>query len=108
MLNLLKINVFTVCRDNPDTDIYGGNLYKEYIKNSHTNTIQNLPNTTINGITSILVSTGVHSKGNLKTLVEMPHHIHKDIQFKPNMRTPDYNVENITDAIRLIMENEQL
>jgi hypothetical protein len=37
----------------------------------------------------------------------MPDHVHKDVIFQPNMRTPDYNVENITDAVRLIIENER-
>jgi ribonucleotide monophosphatase NagD (HAD superfamily) len=57
-------------------------------------------------VKSILVATGVHFKDNLQSLVEAPDHVHKDIVFEPNMRTPDYNVENITDAVRLIIENE--
>lgn len=94
-------------RDNPDTDIYGGNKYKEHIKHS-----QKFPATesdyhsTVEDVISILVATGVHSKENLKTLVELPDHVHKDVIFQPRMRIPDHNVENITDAVRLILHNE--
>jgi ribonucleotide monophosphatase NagD (HAD superfamily) len=89
-------------RDNPDTDIFGGNLYKANVKQQHT---ENINKINID-VKSILVATGVHSKDNLQSLVEAPDHVHKDIVFEPNMRTPDYNVENITDAVRLIIENE--
>ncbi|CAB3979605.1 Hypothetical predicted protein [Paramuricea clavata] len=95
-----------VIGDNPDTDIYGGNLYKEHIKHSLAES-ENIHSTNVANVISVLVATGVHSKGNLKTLVEMPDHVHKDVIFQPNMRTPDYNVENITEAVRLIIENER-
>jgi ribonucleotide monophosphatase NagD (HAD superfamily) len=100
------MNVCLFFRDNPDTDIYGGNLYKEHIKHSLAES-ENIHSTNVANVISVLVSTGVHSKGNLNTLVEMPDHVHKDVIFQPNMRTPDYNVENITDAVRLIIENER-
>ena len=96
-------------RDNPDTDIYGGNLYKEYIKQPANDiTSEELYHTTVKDVISILVATGVHSTSNLKAVVEMPDHVHKDIVFQPNMRTPDYNVENITEAVRLIIQNETI
>ena len=98
-------------RDNPDTDVYGGNLYKEHIKHSPNDldsTSQNFHHTSVNDVISILVATGVHSKSNMKTLVDMPDHVHKDIIFNPSMKKPDYNVENITDAVRLIIESERI
>lgn len=88
-------------RDNPDTDIYGGNLYKEEMKKVTGDKLS-----MVEDVTSILVSTGVYSKGNRESLVEMPDHLHKDIKFQPNMRRPDHNVENITDAVKLIIEHE--
>ena len=96
---LLMLNC--LYRDNPDTDIYGGNLYKEHLKHSLEDTIHN---GNVANVISILVATGVHnSNGNNN----MPNHVHKDLIFQPNMRTPDYNVENITDAVRLIIKNER-
>ena len=82
-------------------------MYKEHIKHSRKSSPESENHhSTAEDIMSILVATGVHSKENLKTLAETPDHVHKDIKFDPHLRTPDYSVENIVEAVELIMQNE--
>lgn len=91
-----------VIGDNPDTDIYGGNIYKQYVQNCHQKE-KEFDQLTVNDVTSILVGTGVHSK---ESSVDKTVHVHKDIMFDPDFRNPDYSVENIEDAVDLIITNE--
>lgn len=57
-------------------------------------------------MTSILVGTGIHSPENMESLMAKLVHIHKDILFDPQLRIPDHSVENIEDAVKLIISNE--
>lgn len=100
--------------DNPDTDIFGGNLYKEHVQKCHSDETDsslevlhlenNFDKTTVKDVTSILVRTGVYSK---ESLVEKPVHVHKDVNFDSDLRKPDHTVENIKEAVQFIIERER-
>ena len=42
----------------------------------------------------------------MESLMAKLVHIHKDILFDPQLRIPDHSVENIEDAVKLIISNE--
>lgn len=112
--------------DNLDTDIYGANMCNEYVKAFHEsngsgteNQLRDLTSRQekhsavewspeVKNIESILVQTGVslRSDNNLTTN-EGARYLHRDLDFQPRFRRAKHVVENIADAVELILKQEQ-
>ena len=112
-------------RDNLDTDIYGANLCHEYLKVFHKtrgnngeqqlksschqskqNGINWLPE--VKSIESILVQTGVSQQddGNISN-GDGARFLHRDTVYLPHLRRAKHVVENIAEAVELILKQEQ-
>lgn len=117
------INLFLL-RDNLDTDIYGANLCHEYLKAFHTTTGNNgeqlksschqskqnrinwLPE--VKSIESILVQTGVSQQDDSKpSNGDGARFLHRDTVYLPHLRRANHVVENIAEAVELILKQEQ-
>ena len=117
--------VFFFFRDNLDTDIYGANLCHEYLKVFHKtsgnngekqlkssyhqskqNGINWLPE--VKRVESILVQTGVSQQDDSKlTNGDGARFLHRDTVFLPHLRRANHVVENIAEAVELILKQEQ-
>ena len=111
--------------DNLDTDIYGANLCHEYLKvfhetneNNSKNTLKNYFSRTkqskmnwlpeIKRIESILVQTGVSSQDDSKpTNDDGSRFLHRDTVYHRHLRKANHVVENIAQAVELILKQEQ-
>jgi len=110
--------------DNLDTDIYGANLCHEYLKAFHTtrgnndeqlnischqskqNRINWMPE--VKSIESILVQTGVSQQDDNKpSNGDGARFLHRDTVYLPHLRRANHVVENITEAVELILKQEQ-
>ena len=110
-------------RDNLDTDIYGANLCQKYLKVFHKtsgnkkqqknschlskqNGINWLPE--VKSIESILVQTGVSQQDDSKLANEDgARFLHRDTVYLPHLRRANHVVENVTEAVELILRQEQ-
>uniref|UniRef100_A0A8C5U9K5 Haloacid dehalogenase-like hydrolase domain-containing 5 n=1 Tax=Malurus cyaneus samueli TaxID=2593467 RepID=A0A8C5U9K5_9PASS len=90
--------------DNPMSDIYGANLYNNYLKSAQQNQVQSCE--------SILVCTGVYRhNANIPKKTE-PHtmetvfHGHRDFYFDPSLVEASYIVQDVDDAVQLAFKKE--
>lgn len=111
--------------DNLDTDIYGANMCNEYVKVFHKSNGNNAENQARNScsqrkqsalkwspevksLESILVHTGVSSQNDDKPASnEGAQFLHRDLAFQPHFRRANHVVENIVEAVELILKQEQ-
>uniref|UniRef100_A0A663MW55 Haloacid dehalogenase-like hydrolase domain-containing 5 n=1 Tax=Athene cunicularia TaxID=194338 RepID=A0A663MW55_ATHCN len=90
--------------DNPMSDIYGANLYNNYLKSAHQNQAQSCE--------SILVCTGVyrHNAGvpskTEEYTTEIVFHGHRDFCFDPSLVEASYIVQDVNDAVQLAFKKE--
>lgn len=111
--------------DNLDTDIYGANLCHEYLKVFHKtsgnngekqlksfchqskqNGINWFPE--VKNVESILVQTGVSHQDDSKiTNDDGARFLHRDTVYLPHLRRANHVVENIAEAVELILKQEQ-
>lgn len=111
--------------DNLDTDIYGANLCHEYLKvfnntsgNTNANQLKNslsqseqnafnwLPE--VKTMESILVQTGVSNQDDNKpSNTDEAQFLHRDTIYHPHLRRANHVVENIAQAVELILKQEQ-
>uniref|UniRef100_A0A8B9TEU2 Haloacid dehalogenase-like hydrolase domain-containing 5 n=1 Tax=Anas platyrhynchos TaxID=8839 RepID=A0A8B9TEU2_ANAPL len=90
--------------DNPMSDIYGANLYNNYLKSAQRNQAQSCK--------SILVCTGVYrhsaeapskpEKHNTETVF----HGHRDFSFDPSLVEASYVVQDVNEAVQLAFQKE--
>lgn len=114
--------------DNLDTDIYGANLCHEYVKvfdnaSGGINAGENEPSKSsaqleqnafnwlpgVRKVESILVRTGVSTQNNDKqpSTTEGAQFLHRDTHYHPHLRRANHIVENIAQAVELILKREQ-
>ncbi|XP_010154063.1 PREDICTED: cat eye syndrome critical region protein 5-like [Eurypyga helias] len=119
--------------DNPMSDIYGANLYNNYLKSAHQNQVQTEVkrspqagssqtedhlelrkdcNSSVESCESILVCTGVYrhsadapSKTEESTM-ETVFHGHRDFCFDPSLVGASYIVQDVNDALQVAFEKE--
>ncbi|NXN33371.1 HDHD5 hydrolase, partial [Nycticryphes semicollaris] len=119
--------------DNPMSDVYGANLYNNYLKSAHQNQVQagvkRSPqaaspqtedhlelrkdcNNSVESCESILVCTGVYrhdadvpSKTKERT-TETVFHGHRDFCFDPSLVEASYIVQDVNDAVQLAFKKE--
>uniref|UniRef100_A0A8C4V0G9 Haloacid dehalogenase like hydrolase domain containing 5 n=1 Tax=Falco tinnunculus TaxID=100819 RepID=A0A8C4V0G9_FALTI len=118
--------------DNPMSDIYGANLYNNYLKSAHQNQVQagvkRSPqaaspqtedlelrkecNNSVESCESILVCTGVYrhnadvpSKTG-ECMTETVFHGHRDFCFDPSLVEASYIVQDVNDAVQLAFKKE--
>lgn len=123
----------TLSRDNPMSDIYGANLYNNYLKSTHQNQVQAAvkmspqaagPQTaghlelrkdcsnSVESCESILVCTGVyrHNADILskreESSTETVFHGHRDFCFDPSLVEASYIVQDVNDAVQLAFKKE--
>lgn len=106
-----------------DTDIYGANLCNEYLQVFHNNNgnnknqLRNFHRETerasikwspeVKSVESILVHTGVSLQdGDNPTNNEGARFLHRDTVFQPHLRRANHAVENIGEAVELILKQE--
>lgn len=121
--------------DTPEVDIVGANLYQRYISRIRQRRINNdgstkdpdlidpeLPDSrnipaganfskqSIEEALPVLVCTGVYKQGQEQTLEgdEKNYHGHRDFPYNPNLAKPHKICENVHEAIKYILEREQI
>ncbi|KFW73375.1 Cat eye syndrome critical region protein 5, partial [Pygoscelis adeliae] len=93
--------------DNPMSDIYGANLYNNYLKSAHQNQVQ-----AVESCKSILVCTGVYRRdvdvpsNTEECTTEMVFHGHRDFCFDPSLVEASYIVQDVNDAVQLAFKKE--
>ncbi|XP_041340314.1 haloacid dehalogenase-like hydrolase domain-containing 5 [Pyrgilauda ruficollis] len=115
--------------DNPMSDVYGANLYNNYLKSAQQNQVQaglkrspqaaspqaevslelrNDCNNSVQSCESILVCTGVyrHNGAVPKKTVETVFHGHRDFSFDPSLLEASHIVEDVDDAVQLAFKKE--
>ncbi|NXX81405.1 HDHD5 hydrolase, partial [Urocolius indicus] len=117
--------------DNPMSDVYGANLYNNYLKSAQQNQVQaglkRSPqaasedhldlrkncNSSVESCESILVCTGVYrhnadvpSKTKEERATETVFHGHRDFCFDPSLVEASYIVQDVNDAVQLAFEKE--
>ncbi|KFO11209.1 Cat eye syndrome critical region protein 5, partial [Balearica regulorum gibbericeps] len=86
--------------DNPMSDVYGANLYNNYLNNS------------VESCESILVCTGVYRHNadvpskTEECMAETVFHGHRDFCFDPSLVEPSYVVQDVNDAVQLAFTKE--
>lgn len=99
-----------------DTDIYGANTYKNYLLKSKTKFLsckeddycgKEWNSNSLNKIESILVRTGVSS---VETSLPQRgiNHLHRDTRYDPEFAMPDYIVDDVLEAVDLVLHKEQI
>uniref|UniRef100_A0A8B9NDH0 Haloacid dehalogenase-like hydrolase domain-containing 5 n=1 Tax=Accipiter nisus TaxID=211598 RepID=A0A8B9NDH0_9AVES len=92
--------------DNPMSDIYGANLYNNYLKSAHQNQVQ------AGSCESILVCTGVYRHSadvpskTKECTTEAVFHGHRDFCFDPSLVEASYIVQDVNDAVQLAFKKE--
>ncbi|KFW96280.1 Cat eye syndrome critical region protein 5, partial [Phalacrocorax carbo] len=90
--------------DNPMSDIYGANLYNNYLKKDCNNSVESCE--------SILVCTGVYrhnadDHSNMEEcMTETVFHGHRDFCFDPSLVEASYIVQDVNDAVQLAFKKE--
>ncbi|KAK2546607.1 haloacid dehalogenase-like hydrolase domain-containing 5 [Columba livia] len=119
--------------DNPMSDVYGANLYNNYLKSAHQNQVQagvkrslcaaspqtedHLElrkdcNNSVESCESILVCTGVYrhnaeGPSSMKECTtETVFHGHRDFCFDPSLVEASYIVQDVNDAVQLAFKKE--
>uniref|UniRef100_A0A8B9NGW5 Haloacid dehalogenase-like hydrolase domain-containing 5 n=1 Tax=Accipiter nisus TaxID=211598 RepID=A0A8B9NGW5_9AVES len=119
--------------DNPMSDIYGANLYNNYLKSAHQNQVQagvkrspqaTSPqtedrlelkedcNNSVESCESILVCTGVYRHSadvpskTKECTTEAVFHGHRDFCFDPSLVEASYIVQDVNDAVQLAFKKE--
>ncbi|KFP55623.1 Cat eye syndrome critical region protein 5, partial [Cariama cristata] len=93
--------------DNPMSDIYGANLYNNYLKSAHRNQVQD-----VESCESILVCTGVYRHDadvpsvTKECTMETVFHGHRDFCFDPSLVEASYIVQDVNDAVQLAFKKE--
>ncbi|KFP35457.1 Cat eye syndrome critical region protein 5, partial [Chlamydotis macqueenii] len=86
--------------DNPMSDVYGANLYNNYLNNS------------VESCESILVCTGVYRhnadvpSNAEQCTTEAVFHGHRDFYFDPSLVEASYIVQDVNDAVQLAFKKE--
>lgn len=119
----------TLSRDNPMSDIYGANLYNNYLKAAQQNQVQaglkRSPqaaspqaevslelrhdcNNSVECCQSILVCTGVyrHNSDVPKKTAQTVFHGHRDFCFDPSLVEASYVVQDVDHAVQLAFKKE--
>uniref|UniRef100_T2M6L9 Cat eye syndrome critical region protein 5 n=1 Tax=Hydra vulgaris TaxID=6087 RepID=T2M6L9_HYDVU len=97
--------------DNIDTDIYGANLYNNYLKalqgsNIVTDALHPTNNKGPRRMKSILVKTGVSNyTGNESNDL---NHLHRDTVYRPELVIPTHICEDVLHAVDTILNEEQI
>ncbi|KGL88827.1 Cat eye syndrome critical region protein 5, partial [Charadrius vociferus] len=90
--------------DNPMSDIYGANLYNNYLKKDCNNSVESCE--------SILVCTGVYRHNadvpskTEECTTETVFHGHRDFCFDPSLVEASYIVQDVNDAVQLAFKKE--
>ncbi|XP_009072871.1 PREDICTED: cat eye syndrome critical region protein 5, partial [Acanthisitta chloris] len=119
--------------DNLMSDIYGANLYNNYLKSAHQNQVQagvkRSPqaagpqtedylelrkdcNNSVESCVSILVCTGVYRhdanapRKREECTAQTVFHGHRDLCFDPSLMEPSYIVQDVNEAVQLAFKNE--
>ncbi|CAF1352025.1 unnamed protein product [Rotaria sp. Silwood1] len=122
--------------DNPDTDIFGANVYNRYLQTRALSKLKQVVTQTVNSspifdtnawnhsnavelvasdaehyysaenIQSILVCTGVYNQEAYDESSCL-NHGHRDMIIDPELKKPKYTVEHVLDAVKLVYEIEQ-
>ncbi|CAN9498778.1 unnamed protein product [Ophioblennius macclurei] len=96
--------------DNPMADIYGANLYNNYLHSSTAAAAEggSLPER----CSSILVCTGVYSKDQQEPAADQTEqqqrifHGHRDFRFDPGLLRPSFEVQDVKEAVELVFQEE--
>ena len=117
----MNVISFIVHSDNPETDIYGANLYNRYLRSragrakkqrsSGGSSLDELVNweietSTAESCQSILVCTGVFDVNNDYTQHDAVNFNHRDFLLHPELKKPTFTVTNVNDAVNLAFELE--
>ncbi|XP_054677805.1 haloacid dehalogenase-like hydrolase domain-containing 5 isoform X2 [Grus americana] len=132
-MDLLWMAEAKMPRDNPMSDVYGANLYNNYLKSAHQNQVQAgvkrslqaaSPQTedhlelwkdcsnSVESCESILVCTGVYRHNTdvpSKTeecMAETVFHGHRDFCFDPSLVEASHIVQDVNDAVQLAFTKE--
>uniref|UniRef100_A0A8C9MR91 Haloacid dehalogenase like hydrolase domain containing 5 n=1 Tax=Serinus canaria TaxID=9135 RepID=A0A8C9MR91_SERCA len=99
--------------DNPMSDIYGANLYNNYLKSAQQNQVQaglkrSPQAASSQSCESILVCTGVyrHNGTVAKQTEETVFHGHRDFCFDPSLLQASHIVQDVDDAVQLAFKKE--
>lgn len=110
--NWTKIQTIYAIGDNVDTDIYGANLYNNYlkaVKGSNITTDALHPRSSIRPerMKSILVRTGVYGSEH-RVLDQEVNHLHRDTVLRPELRVPTHICDDVLHSVNKILEEEQI
>uniref|UniRef100_A0A663ETV2 Haloacid dehalogenase like hydrolase domain containing 5 n=1 Tax=Aquila chrysaetos chrysaetos TaxID=223781 RepID=A0A663ETV2_AQUCH len=115
-MDLLWMAEAQMPRDNPMSDIYGANLYNNYLKSAHQNQVhagvKRSPQATMESCESILVCTGVYRHSadvpskTEECTTETVFHGHRDFCFDPSLVEASYIVQDVNDAVQLAFKKE--
>ncbi|XP_064632832.1 haloacid dehalogenase-like hydrolase domain-containing 5 [Lineus longissimus] len=114
--------------DNPETDIYGANLYNRYLRSQLTRrrkksqqgggvretSIRSVADIldwendygTVESFESILVFTGVYSSNNDYNPNDGVNFNHRDFLLYPELKKPTHEANNVLEAVKLVYERE--
>ncbi|XP_059328882.1 haloacid dehalogenase-like hydrolase domain-containing 5 [Ammospiza nelsoni] len=115
--------------DNPMSDVYGANLYNNYLKSAQQNQVQaglkrspqaasaqaevslelrNDSTSSVESCESILVCTGVFRPGGAapRETGETVFHGHRDFSFDPSLVQPSHIVQDVDEAVQLAFKKE--
>jgi len=99
--------------DNIDTDIYGANLYNNYLKAVKGSDITTDPihphrMDRPNRMKSVLVKTGVYNPSSQLQPSESVTHLHRDTICRADLAVPTYVCEDVLDAVDTIIKAENV
>nr|XP_044993039.1 haloacid dehalogenase-like hydrolase domain-containing 5 [Jaculus jaculus] len=106
--------------DNPMSDVYGANLFHQYLKRAkhgeaeeqQAGSLQKQRLSATQSCASILVCTGVYHPQNLGSAepflggMESPFHGHRDFSFRPELLEASYIVNDVNEAVQLVFRQE--
>lgn len=118
-------HIVALSRDNPMSDVYGANLYNNYLKSAQQNQVEagvkRIPQAAnpqtedrlaVESCESILVCTGVYrhnadvSRKPEECNMETVFHGHRDFCFDPSLVEASYIVQDVNEAVLLAFEKE--
>lgn len=108
-----KVHTIYAIGDNPNTDIYGANVYNNYLKAIRGSKIKSdllHPESTVHPerMKSILVRTGVYGAESTEVWASEANHLHRDTVYRPELSVPTHEVEDVLDAVNVILKEEGL
>uniref|UniRef100_A0A8C6RU15 Haloacid dehalogenase-like hydrolase domain-containing 5 n=1 Tax=Nannospalax galili TaxID=1026970 RepID=A0A8C6RU15_NANGA len=106
--------------DNPMSDVYGANLFHQYLQMSkwgraeeqRTSGLQKQRPSATQSCASILVCTGVYSSQDVGSTepalggAEPPFHGHRDFSFHPKLLEASHIVNDVNEAVKLVFSQE--